>query len=295
MSILKTTSGGVRVVAEAGCNHCGDLNIARQMISVAAWCGVDCVKFQKRNVKELLSEKEYNRPYDNFNSFGATYGEHRDALEFSMPEHYVLQEVCRLNNVGYGCSVWDMTSARQLTKLKPDLMKIPSAKNHDIAMMKWLLDHYDGPIHVSCGMMTLTERERFRALVDEWRDRIIVYHCTSAYPVEFKDVYLAEIDRFRQSWSHRAGLGFSGHHRGIAVDIAAATRGAQWIERHFTLDRTWKGTDHAASLEPDGLRRLVRDLRNVHEASGTKSKDILDCELPNRRKLKGEDSSPDTN
>jgi len=290
MSILKTTSGGARVICECCCNHQGDLDIAREMVVVAAtYCKVDYVKFQKRCVWDLLTDEQYVRPYDGPNSFGATYGEHREALEFSMPEHYTLRDLCHQHGVGYGCSVWDKTSARQLVEMRPDLLKIPSAKNHDIDMMAWILERYEGPLHVSCGMMTKDERDNLRRLTSEWKGRIVVYHCTSAYPVEFEDVCLAEIDLLRREWSHAAAVGFSGHHRGIAVDIAAVERGAQWVERHFTLDRTWKGTDHAASLEPDGMKRLVRDLRNVRVASGVKEKDILDCEVPNRRKLKGED------
>jgi len=289
---MTTTRKSAKVIAEVGCNHGGDMDSARKMISVAAsYCGVHTVKFQKRNVRELLTEKEYNAPYVGVNSFGPTYGEHREALEFSMPEHYLLKELCHENGVKYGCSVWDMTSAKQIVKLGPDMLKIPSAKNHDVEMMRWILKNYDGCIHVSMGMMTKSERDALRELTHKYPFRIILYVCTSAYPVAFEDVCLGEINLLIGPggiWSKCSGVGFSGHHKGIAIDMAAADRGVKWIERHFTLDRTQKGTDHAASLEPDGMRRLVRDLDNLAEASGMRDKDILECEIPNRRKLKGE-------
>jgi len=292
---MSTSRKPAKVVCEIGCCHQGDLDIAKEMIVVAAKvCKVDVVKFQKRNVKDLLTDKEYNRPYTGPHSFGATYGEHRNALEFSMPEHYLLKEICEENGVEYGCSVWDITSAKQIVKLNPAHLKIPAAKNHKIDMIKWVLDNYGGLVHVSLGMATNEEVLNIRELTHKYPCRIVPYHCTSAYPVEFKDVNLGMVSELRR-WSKKASMGFSGHHRGIAIDISAVERGAEWIERHFTLDRTWKGTDHAAALEPDGMRRLVRDLSNLAEASGMKDREILECEVPNRRKLKGEDSSPDTN
>ena len=117
--------------------------------------------------------------------------------------------------------------------------------------------------------------------------RSVIYSCTSGYPVAFEDICLFEITRLRETFASRVKeIGFSGHHLGIAADVAAMTLGATWIERHFTLDRTWKGTDHAASLEPDGMRRLVRDIHNVHRALAAKSSELLPCEDVQRAKLK---------
>lgn len=156
-------------------------------------------------------------------------------------------------------------------------------------MLEYLCKEYDGEIHLSFGMTTNEEEEK---VVTFFEDRgrgkdLIIYSCTSGYPVPFEDICLKEILRIRAKFEKRVkGIGFSGHHLGIAADIAALAYGAKYFERHFTLDRTWKGTDHAASLEPDGMRRLARDLRNVSKALTYKQKEILDIEEIQRNKLK---------
>jgi sialic acid synthase SpsE len=146
-----------------------------------------------------------------------------------------------------------------------------------------------GEIHISLGMATPEEQEQIVRHMEAWKaaDRTIVYACTSGYPVPFEQVYLREITTLQERYGSRVKeIGFSGHHLGIALDIAAVTLGATWVERHYTLDRTWKGTDHSASLEPDGLRRLVRDIRAVSKALTYKQTGILDIEVPQREKLK---------
>jgi len=144
-------------------------------------------------------------------------------------------------------------------------------------------------VHLSFGMTTQDEEEQIVKFFEE-RGRakdLVLYSCTSGYPVAFEDICLYELLRIRETFQHRVkAIGFSGHHLGISADVAAMTLGAEWVERHFTMDRTWKGTDHAASLEPDGLRKLARDLRNVHKALSFKSTNILDVEAVQREKLK---------
>lgn len=281
----------VKVIAEIGCNHMGDMAVAREMISVAAGiCKADYAKFQKRNNRELLSPAQYGAPHPvPSNSYGDTYGAHREALEFTAAQHAELKAACEEQGIGYSTSVWDMTSAREIAALKPDMIKVPSATNLNFELQGFLADEYGGEIHVSTGMTTRDEIDR---LVGFYEDRgrardLVVYSCTSGYPVAFHDLCLREIERLKASYGPRVkAIGFSGHHLGIAADVAALALGAQWVERHFTLDRTWKGTDHAASLEPDGLRRLCRDLRNVETALRYKSKDVLDVEEVQRKKLK---------
>lgn len=280
-----------KLVAEIGCNHKGDMAIAREMIKIAAlFCRADVVKFQKRNNRELLTPEQYNEPHPNpANSYGNTYGEHREFLEFTAEEHAQLKQWCKEFEITYSTSVWDLTSAREICDLSPDMIKIPSPCNNHFEMLNWLCHNYHGEIHLSFGMTTHAEEEEIVRLfeaADRGRD-LVIYSCTSGYPVPFKDVALMELVRLREMYSHRVkSIGFSGHHLGIAVDIAAYTLGASVIERHYTLDRTWKGTDHAASLEPDGMRRLKRDLSAVQEALCYKEKEILDIEAVQRDKLK---------
>jgi N-acetylneuraminate synthase len=280
-----------RVIAEIGCNHKGEMEIAKEMIRIASvFCQVDAVKFQKRNVRELLTEEEYNAPHPNpEHSYGRTYGEHREYLEFTLEQHRELKAYCEQFNLVYSSSVWDMTSAKEIASLKPQFIKIPSAMNNHFEMLGWLFDNYEGEIHISTGMTTQEELDELVAFATgKGRNRdVVLYSCTSGYPVPFEDICLLEIKRLQEKYGDKVKeIAFSGHHLGIAVDVAAYTLGATTIERHFTLDRTWKGTDHAASLEPDGLRRLVRDLRNVERALTYKKEDILDIEKVQRKKLK---------
>jgi N-acetylneuraminate synthase len=280
-----------KIIAEIGCNHKGDMAIAREMIGIAAvFCKADVVKFQKRNPRELLSPEKYNAPHPNpANSYGDTYGAHREFLEFSMDQHRELMDICAQHKITYSTSVWDLTSARDIAALEPAMIKIPSASNLLFGMMGYLCDHYGGQIHVSLGMTTQAEEDEIVHFYEQ-KGRakdLILYACTSGYPVAFDDLCLLEITRLIDKFGERVGdIGFSGHHLGIAADVAALTLGANWVERHFTLDRTWKGTDHAASLEPDGLRRLTRDLRNVSLALTAKQQEILSVEAEQRDKLK---------
>lgn len=280
-----------KIVAEIGCNHKGDLQIAKEMIMTAAtYCKVDVVKFQKRCNKELLTPEEYNAPHPNpWNSYGDTYGAHREFLEFNLEQHQQLKEWCEEYGVVYSTSVWDLTSAKEITSLKPELIKIPSACNLNRPMLQYLCDNFDGEIHVSFGMTTKIEEEEIVEFFEQngRAKDLVLYNCTSGYPVPFEDICLLELKRMREAYSKRVkAIGFSGHHLGIAVDSAAVALGAEWIERHYTLDRTWKGTDHAASLEPDGVRKLARDCRAVAKALTYKDKDVLDIEMVQRNKLK---------
>jgi sialic acid synthase len=280
-----------KIIAEIGCNHKGDLAIAKEMITIAAtFAKADAVKFQKRNPRELLTPEQYNQPHPNpHNSYGETYGLHREFLEFSLDQHRELQGFCRQLGIEYSSSVWDMTSARDITSLQPAMIKIPSASNLHAEMLSYLADNFGGEIHISLGMTSRREEEGIVDLMvrrKRARDTVL-YACTSGYPVAFDDLCLLEITRLRDAYAPIVkAIGFSGHHLGIAADVAAIALGAEWVERHFTMDRTWKGTDHSASLEPDGLRRLVRDVRNVFKGLKFKSSEILDVENEQRAKLK---------
>lgn len=281
----------VKIVAEIGCNHKGEMDVAKELIKTAAiFCKCDYVKFQKRSNTELLTTEEYNAPHPvPQNSFGKTYGEHREFLEFNLNEHKQLKEWCHEFGIGYSTSVWDLTSAKEISTLDCDFIKIPSACNLDYTTQKYLIENFKGDIHVSTGMTTEEEVENIVRFYEEHNaaNRLVLYACTSGYPVSFEDICLLAITRYKKLYSDRVKeIAFSGHHLGIAVDIAAITLGASWVERHYTLDRTWKGTDHSASLEPNGLRKLTRDIRAVEKSLTYKEKDILDVESVQRKKLK---------
>ncbi|TAE38267.1 MAG: N-acetylneuraminate synthase [Runella slithyformis] len=280
-----------RVISEIGCNHMGQFEIAKELIKLSKECGADYAKFQKRTNTELLTDEQYNAPHPNpYNSYGNTYGAHREYLEFTWEQHADLKAYAESIGIGYATSVWDVTSARQITALKPDFIKIPSACNNNFEMLTLLRDHYTGDVHISTGMTTLDEVETVVAFFEKTnqaQNRLVLYSCTSGYPVPFNNVCLLEINRLYDLYEHRVQqIGFSGHHLGMAVDMAAYTLGARWIERHFTKDRTWKGTDHAASLEVPGLQKLVRDLKAVAESLTFKEQEILEIEQVQREKLK---------
>ncbi len=279
------------VIAEIGCNHKGDMEIAKELIKIAKiFCNADSVKFQKRNNKELLTEDQYNAPHPNpANSYGDTYGAHREYLEFDVNQHAELKAYCEEIGIVYSTSVWDTTSAKEIASLNPEYIKIPSACNNNYDMLGWLCDNYKGEIHISTGMTTKGEADDLvNFFIEKGRNKdLVLYNCTSGYPVPFEDVCLLDINLLIEKYGDKVKhIGFSGHHLGIAVDVAAYTLGANVIERHYTLDRTWKGTDHAASLEPEGLRKLCRDLKAVHKALAYKSQDILPIEQVQRDKLK---------
>jgi sialic acid synthase len=280
-----------KLIAEIGCNHKGELKLAKELILKSKECGADVAKFQKRNNKLLLTKEQYDAPHPNSsNSYGDTYGVHREFLEFNLVQHTELKKYCDEVGITYCTSVWDEISAKEIIQLNPDFIKVPSACNNNYGLLEILRDEYDGDVHISTGMTTLDEIESVILFFEEQqmsKNKIVLYACTSGYPVPFEDISLLEISRLKEKYNKRVkSIGFSGHHLGIAVDIAAYVLGAEWIERHFTLDRTWKGTDHAASLEPSGLNKLARDLKAVNQALSYKAKEILDIEDVQRKKLK---------
>lgn len=288
---------GVRVVAEIGCNHKGNIDIAKQMIRKIAEINrsdslgrIYAVKFQKRTNKILLSPAEYNAPHPNpVHAYGTTYGAHREFLEFTVEQHRELKKYCEECGLVYSSSVWDIIAAQEIVSLQPELIKVPSACNTDIEMLEYLCRNFKGDIHVSLGMTRLQEeRDLIEVFCKNNRlGSLVLYSCTSGYPVLAEDICLLEIQRLKRLYGNDVkGIGFSGHHLGTAIDIAAMTLGAQYIERHFTLDKTWKGTDHAASLEPHELQKMMQDLETVNSALKFKKCEILEIEKAQRKKLK---------
>ncbi len=279
-----------RIISEIGCNHKGDFETAKELLKLSRDAGVYAAKFQKRTNKELLTPEQYNAPHPNpANAYGDTYGAHREFLEFNVDQHAKLKKYCEELGIVYSTSVWDTTSAKEIISLNPEFIKVPSACNNHYKMLEQLRDNYKGEVHISLGMTTTDEQEKIVKFFEEKNQakRVILYSCTSGYPVPFEDVCLLEISKIMDRFGSRVKeIAFSGHHLGIAIDVAAFTLGARWIERHFTKDRTWKGTDHAASLEPAGLQKLCRDVKAAYQALNYKKSEILPIEQVQRDKLK---------
>ena len=249
------------VIAEIGCNHKGDIRIAKELIKIAALSGASYAKFQKRDNKYLLKEK-YDDPHPvPENSYGKTYGKHREFLEFNIKQHQILAKECFKNKIKYSVSVWEINSAKQIikSKINLDFIKVPSACNLDFELLAFLAKNFKKKIHISLGMTKKVEIKKIFNFFKKYNRSkdIVFYACTSDYPASFENLCLLEISNLKKKYMNKiSDIAFSGHHLGIASDIAAYTLGASYIERHFTLDRSWKGTDHAASLEPTGLKKL---------------------------------------
>lgn len=264
-----------KVVAELGAVHLGSMDRARNLIRLAKEAGVDFVKFQKRNPHECVPEKIKNLPHPNKDfAYGNTYLEHRLALELTIDQHFELMQHCGLYDVKYSCSVWDMTSAREICSIQPAFIKIPSACNHDLQLINYVIDNFAGDIHISTGLTSKIATFELLKFIMSWPSRFVVYHCTSIYPCPFDKLNLLEIEELCSLKKTGVRIGFSNHGYGIAADIAAYVLGAEYIERHFIDDRTIRHTDAAASLEFDGMRRLCRDLKNVHTSLTYKPNEI---------------------
>jgi sialic acid synthase len=261
----------VLIVAEIGQNHNGQLAMAAQLIDAAAWAGVDAIKVVKRDMGCELTDDASRRPYTTLHSFGPTYGEHRAALELSADEHAALAERTRDHGLLYIGTACDVPSADVLESLGVDALKIAS---RDLANLPLLenLARRGRPLLVSTGMSDLAEIDAAVGTLRQLSRRFVLMQCTSLYPTPRGDVNLRSIPTLARRYDALAG--FSDHTRGTAVAPAAVALGAVVIEKHLTLDRTLRGTDHACSLEPEELRQLVVNIRQVEAALGRDDKPI---------------------
>ncbi len=279
-------------VAEICCNHMGSIDLAKVMIDLAKESGANIVKFQKRDIESWEKRKPlvYNSPHKDIkNAFSDTYKEHRKFLEFSFEEHKELKKYCDLKGVEYSASVWDLISAKQICSLKPKIIKIASPCNCNFEMMEWICNNYMGEIHLSLGMTSKKDIDNIvNFFVNKKRNKdLVLYTCTSGYPVKYEDMCILEITYLIEKYgSVIKDIGFSGHHIGTAIDIAAYTLGANIIERHFTIDKSLKGTDQKVALTKEEFKDLINNINNVRKSLTYKSKDILDVEIENKEKLK---------
>lgn len=255
------------VIAELGHNHGGSLATAQQMIQAAADSGASAVKLQKRDNQTLYSAAMLRQPYENENSYGATYGAHRQALEFGDYAYQTCSDTARVLRLGFLATAFDEPSADFLVRRGVDAIKIASGGLTDDPLLRYVAS-LRVPVILSTGGGEARDIDHAVQIVTAQHDQLAVLHCTAAYPVtHFEELNLRCILTLRERYPDLV-IGWSGHDVGIAMALIAYAFGAQIIEKHFTLSRASKGTDHAFSLEPQGLRKLVRDLDRAHEALG---------------------------
>lgn len=282
----------IKLSAEFCCNHMGDIDIAQQMIYALAkfpkQYKIDIIKFQKRNPSLILTKEEFNAPHPNpKNSFGKTYGEHRNFLEFNIEQHKLLKKYCEQNGFIYSSSVFDKNSADEVLSINPKIIKISSANNTDYELLKYIDNNFNGEIHISLGMTTIAEEEKIFNSIIKNKQNLVFYACTSAYPAKSGDICLLEIKRLKNKYGHLIkGIGFSGHHEGILYDTAAAALDVDYIERHFTIDKNFKGTDQAISLTPDEFLQLSKNIKLISKDLKYKNPEILENEITCRKKHK---------
>ena len=254
------------VIAEIGHNHQGNLETAKELFRVAKECGANAVKLQKRDNRSLYTRELYNKPYDHENSFGATYGEHREALEFGWDEYVELKRYAKEIGITFFATAFDFKSADFLAELDMPAFKIASGDLTNIPLLKYVA-RFQKPMLISTGGGTMEDVQRAYDAVMPINPQLCIMQCTSGYPCAFEEMNLRVITTYRERFPDIV-IGLSAHDNGIAMALVGYILGARIIEKHFTLNRAMKGTDHAFSLERPGLRRLVRDLRRARVALG---------------------------
>ena len=275
-SVVSRDGADCYVIAEIGHNHQGDLAKAKEFFRSAKECGVNAVKLQKRDNRTLYTRAMYEMPYDNENSFGPTYGAHREALEFGRDEYVELQRYAGELGLTMFATAFDFRSADFLAELEMPAYKIASGDLKNLPLLRHVA-RIGRPMIVSTGGGTMEDVERAYDTIMPLNRQLCLLQCTASYPVDPDQMNLRVITMFRERFPDIV-IGLSDHQNGIALSMVAYTLGARVIEKHFTLNRAWKGTDHAFSLEPGGMRRLVRDLRRAAVALGDGVKRVYSSE-----------------
>lgn len=271
------------IVAEIGNNHQGEFDVAKQMIDEAAAAGVQAVKFQKRDMEALLTREGRAAPYTGCNSFGPTYGEHRDALELSIEQMAELKEYSESRGLVFFASAWDEPSLNQVLDLDVDVLKICSADLVNVPLVRKYAAA-NTPIILSTGMSSLEDIDTALAEIRAYHDDVVLLHCNSTYPCPEDQIGLPVMDALRERYG--LPVGYSGHEQGIGPSIGSVALGACVVERHFTLDKSLKGTDHQASLEPTELTHMVTMIREVEKALCVKGKKVFPEEQAAAKKLR---------
>ena len=267
------------IVGEIGINHNGDLGIARRLIDLASFAGADAIKFQKRTVDVVYTADELAKPREN--PFGPTNGHLKRGLEFGQDQYQNIDRYCKEKDVAWFASCWDEAAVDFMEQFNPPAYKIASASLTDDNLLK----HHRAtkrPMIVSVGMSTLAQVDHAVEVLGT--QDLILLHTTSAYPAKIADLNLKMIPVMRERYG--VPVGYSGHEVGLATSLAAVALGAAMVERHITLDRAMWGSDQAASVEPQGLMKLVRDTRSIEAALGDGVKKVSDDEVPIMKKLR---------
>jgi sialic acid synthase len=264
------------VIAEIGHNHQGSVEQAKAMLTVAKDCGANAVKVQKRSNRTLFTRESFEQPYDNEFSFGPTYGEHREALEFGRDEYVELQRYAREVGMTFFATPFDFESADFLAELDMPAYKMASADLVNTPLLRHVA-LFGKPMLISTGGATSEDIDRAVQAIIPFNEQLCILQCTASYPCATEDLNLSVITALRERYPGFV-IGLSDHQNGISMALVAYMLGARVIEKHFTLNHAWKGTDHAFSLMPEGLRKLVRDLRRVPVALGDGVKRALPVE-----------------
>ena len=271
------------VIAEIGNNHNGDANIAKKLIEMAHECKADAVKFQVKDIERAFSKELLDMPYEKYNSFGKTYREHKQYLEFSHETYKELQEYARRVGIQFLATPFEEYSLKFLDDLDVPAIKIASFHMSDDNLLLKAAA-LQRPLIVSTGMSTIEEVDHAVEVLKSVGATFALLQCTSCYPTQLEDIHLSVIAEFKRKYN--CVVGYSGHENGVSIAACSFFFGARILEKHFTLDRTMKGPDHAASLEIKGMRMLVERLREQETAVGVPNKRVLECELENRNKFR---------
>ena len=267
------------IVAEIGINHNGDAQLAKRLISVAVAAGCDAVKFQKRTIDVVYTADELSKPRES--PFGETNGDLKRGLEFSPEQYREIAEYCRQSGITWYVSAWDEASVDVIEPFDPPCWKVAAASLTDDALLRHTRAQ-GKPVILSTGMSSLSQIDHAVEVLG--KQDLILLHACSAYPAYYPELNLRVMKTLRDRYE--VPVGYSGHETGIASTVAAVALGACMVERHITLDRSMWGSDHAASLEPSGINRVVRDIRLVEESMGSDEKVVLPRELPVIDKLR---------
>jgi sialic acid synthase len=264
------------VIAEVGHNHQGSVATCKELFDEAKACGADAVKLQKRHNHSLYTREFFEKPYENENSFGLTYGEHREALEFDKAEYKELQDYADEIGITFFATAFDHRSVEFLAGLNVPAYKVASADLTNLPLLRHIAS-IGKPMIISTGASTIEDVDRAYEAVTAENQDVAILQCTAGYPAAWDELDLRVIESYRERFPSSV-VGLSGHDNGISMPVVAYVLGARIVEKHFTLNRAMKGTDHRFSLEPQGLRKMVRDLRRTRRGLGSAEKRMFPSE-----------------
>jgi len=272
------------IIAEIGNNHNGNLELALELIKKAKECGVDAVKFQVKDIESSFPKELLDRPYENENSFGRTYREHKEALEFSKVELTKIYDYAKELEIICFSTPFDIKSVKLLEDLNNPIYKISSFHVTDLGLIEEICKTRK-PIIMSSGMSTIDELDQAVNLIKKYTEDFVLLHCVSSYPTDDADLNFNVIPTLKNRYN--CIVGYSGHERGTVLCTSTILLGSRVIERHFTLDRYMKGPDHASSLKSEGMSLVVKRAKRTFSALGTSDKRVLENELSGRKKFRG--------